>query len=54
VIIVNGSVPAPKALERLLNDKIFKDQMSWYHPNKRAYKGRDGRMHRCEYIALGC
>jgi pimeloyl-ACP methyl ester carboxylesterase len=40
--------------ERLLNDKIFRERMSWYHPSKRAYKGRDGRMHSCEYIALGC
>jgi hypothetical protein len=40
--------------ERLLNDKIFRDRMSWYHPSKRAYKGRDGRMQSCEYITLGC
>ncbi|MTT51771.1 hypothetical protein F1529_04645 [Alcanivorax sp. VBW004] len=40
--------------DRLLNDSLFRDRMSWYYPSKRAYRGRDGRFHSCEYIATGC
>ncbi len=39
---------------RLLNDSIFRDRLSWYFPSKRAFRDRNGKMHSCEYMALGC
>ncbi len=39
---------------RLLNDGLLRERFSWYFPSKRSYHGRDGALHGCENIALGC
>jgi hypothetical protein len=49
-----GEVGYDDADDRLLNDSIFAERLSWYFPSKRAFKDRNGLMHSCENIALGC
>ncbi len=49
-----GEMGYADADQRLLNDALLRERFSWYFPSRRAYTSRDGRLQRCDDIAMGC